>query len=88
MPTAIAAPIFHDKIALGNDPIPVWPDAMGEQRGVTLAPIHPSLPKELRENPDQSFYELLVLIDAIRSGRPRERNLAIVLLKEKLKYAK
>jgi hypothetical protein len=88
MPTAIASPIFHDKIALGNDPIPVWPDAIGEKRGVALAPLHPSIPKALRENPDQYFYELLTLIDAIRSGRPRERNLATVLLKEKLKYAK
>ncbi len=87
MPTAVAAPIFHDKIALGN-PIPVWPDAVGEKRGVALAPLHPSIPKALRENPDQPFYELLVLIDAIRSGRPRERNLAAALLKEKLKYAK
>lgn len=88
MPTAIAAPIFHDKIPLGNDPIPVWPDAIGEKRGVALAPIHPSIPKALRENPDESFYELLVIIDAIRSGRPRERNLAASLLKEKLKHAK
>jgi hypothetical protein len=88
MPTAIAASIFHDKIALGNDPIPVWPDAFGEKRGVALEPLHPSVPKALRENPDQSFYELLVLIDAIRLGRPRERNLAAALLKEKLKYAK
>lgn len=88
MPTAIAAPIFHDKIPLGNDPIPVWPDAIGEKRGVALAPIHPSIPKALRENPDESFYELLVIIDAIRSGRPRERNLAVSLLKEKLKHAK
>jgi biotin operon repressor len=87
-PTSIAAPIFRDKIALGNDPIPVWPDAVGEQKGVALAPIHPSIPKALRENPDQLFYELLVLIDAIRSGRARERNMAVTLLKEKLKYAK
>lgn len=88
VPTAIAAPIFHDKIPLGNDPIPVWPDAIGEKRGVALTPLHPSVPKALRENPDQLFYELLVLIDAIRSGRPRERNMAAALLKEKLKYAK
>ena len=88
IPTAIAAPIFHDKIPLGNDPIPVWPDPKGEKRGVALAPIHPSIPKALRESPDQFFYELLVLIDAIRSGRPRERNLAASLLKEKLKHAK
>ncbi|MEI6062249.1 MAG: BACON domain-containing carbohydrate-binding protein [Bacteroidota bacterium] len=33
---------------------------------------------------DELFYELLVLVDAIRQGRPRERNLAIQLLKERL----
>jgi hypothetical protein len=88
IPTAVAAPLFHGKIALGNDPIPVWPDVLGEKRGVALAPIHPSVPKALRENPDHSFYELLVLIDAIRSGRARERNIAAILLKEKLKHAK
>ncbi len=87
IPTAIAAPIFQDKIALGNDPIPVWPDAIGEKRGVALEPIHPSIPKALRENPDPLFYDLLVLVDTIRSGRPRERNLAATLLKEKLNDA-
>jgi len=88
MPTGIAAPIFHGKIALGNDPLPVWPDALGEQKGVALTPIYPSVLKALHENSDQSFYEFLALIDAIRIGRPRERNVASVLLKEKLKHAK
>lgn len=84
---AIASPLFRDKIALGNDPAPVWPDALGEARGVALLPIHPNLSKALRENPDPSFHELLILVDVIRSGRPRERNLAITLLKEKLHHA-
>lgn len=88
MPTSIAAPVFHDKIALGNDPIPVWPDALGEKRGVALAPLHPSVLKSIRENPDQLFYEILVLIDAIRSGRARERSIATTLLKERLKHEK
>lgn len=88
VPTAIAAPIFHNKIALGSDPCPVWPDPLGEQKGVALQPIHPSVPKAIREHPDKSFYELLVLIDAIRSGRARERNLAAALLKEKISHAK
>ena len=88
IPTAVAAPIFHGVIAMGNDPIPVWPDAVGEKRGVALDPLHPSIPRALRENPDPLFYDMLVLIDAIRSGRPRERNLAVTLLKERLKNAK
>lgn len=88
MPTGIAAPIFQDKIAVSNDPLPVWPDALGEKKGVALTPIYPSVLKSLQENPDQSFYELLVLIDAIRVGRPRERNVASALLRGKLKYEK
>jgi DNA-binding Lrp family transcriptional regulator len=85
VPTAVGAPLFHDKIAKGSDPIPVWPDAHGTERGVALNPIHPSVPKALRKTPDQAFYELLVLVDAIRSGRARERNMAIQLLKNRIR---
>lgn len=84
IPTAVAAPLFKDKILLGNDPIPVWPYAFGEEKGVALDPIHPSVPKSLHEHPDEAFYELLVLVDTIRIGRARERNMAIKLLKERL----
>jgi len=88
VPTGIAASIFHDKIPLGHDPMPVWPDAEGEKRGVALEPIYPSVPRALRENPDPLFYEILVLIDVIRLGRARERELAIKLLKERIKHGK
>ncbi len=86
IPTAVGAPLFHDKIALGSEPIPVWPDAQGSKRGVALNPIHPAVPKALRKTKDQSFYELLVLIDAIRSGRARERNIASKLLKNRIRH--
>ncbi len=88
IPTGVAAPIFHGVIAIGNDPIPVWPDATGDKKGVALKPLHPSVPKSLHENPDPIFYDILALIDAIRTGRPRERNLATIYLKEKIKHAK
>jgi len=88
MPTGVAAPFFQDKIALGNDPIPIWPDALGGKKGVALKPIHPAIPKALRENPDQKLYELLILVDTIRSGKARERNIAIQYLKDKLKHEK
>ena len=80
--------LFKDKIVLGDDPIPVWPDVYGGIRGVACHPIHPSIPKSLRENPDLSFYELLVLIDAIRLGRAREREIATILLNDRLDHAK
>ncbi len=69
---------------MGNDPIPVWPDAEGDRRGVALEPLYRSVPRSLRQFPDPIFYELLVLVDAIRSGRARERNLAIKFLKERM----
>lgn len=86
IPTAVGAPLFQKKIALGSDPIPVWPDALGEYRGITLYPIHPAITKALRIAPDQAFYEMLILIDAIRSGRARERNIAIELLKKRIRH--
>ncbi len=83
--TSYAAPIFEKLIVLGDDPIPVWPYGEGNQRGLALEPLYRSVPQSIVKHPDPLFYELLVLIDAIRTGRARERNIAIKLLKEKIK---
>lgn len=82
--TSYAAPILEKHLILGDDPIPVWPYGEGDRRGLALEPLYSSVPKSLVQFPDPLFYELLVLVDAIRSGRTRERNIAIKLLKEKL----
>lgn len=82
--TSYAAPILEKYFILGNDPIPVWPYESGDKRGLALEPLYSSVPKSLSQFPDQLFYEMLALIDAIRSGRVREKNLAMKLLKEKL----
>jgi hypothetical protein len=82
--TSYAAPLFEKHIMLGDDPIPVWPYGEGDKRGLALEPLYSSVPRSLAQFPDQLFYELLVLIDAIRIGRARERNIAIKLLKEKI----
>lgn len=74
MPTAYAAPPLSEEIAAGNDLPPVWPDAEGEVRGLTLEPLHKAAPKAARRDP--ILYELLALIDALRDGRVRERQLA------------
>lgn len=82
--TSYAAPILAEHFILGDDPIPVWPYGEGDKRGVALEPLYGSVPFSLAQFPDKIFYDLLVLIDAIRSGRARERNVAIKILKEKL----
>lgn len=85
-PTSYAAPVFIKHIMPGNDPIPVWPFAEGIQRGLALEPLYPSVPESLATYPDNLFYEMLVLLDAIRTGRARERDIAIKLLKERINY--
>jgi len=88
IPTGAAAPLFKDKIAMGNDPVSIWPYARGEVQGVALDPIHPSIPKSLHDYPDENLYNLLALVDTIRIGRPRERNMAIKMLVERLEPCK
>lgn len=84
-PTAYAAPPLNNIIVGGNDPIPVWPIyAEGAQKGIALKPLYSCVPKSLAKYPDQYFYELLALLDALRSGRARERNIGAERIKEML----
>lgn len=85
IPTSYAAPILKEYIIPGNDPIPVWPYGAGEERGVALKPLYSSVPESISKYPDPLFYDLLTLIDAIRSGRARERQIAIEKISEILK---
>jgi hypothetical protein len=73
-PTAYAAPPLSEQIAAGGDPPPVWPDAEGKVRGLTLEPLHRAAPAAARKDP--VLYELLALVDALRDGRVRERQIA------------
>ena len=82
--TSYAAPVFKKQIVIGDTPVPIWPYAEGDQLGLALEPLYSSVPKSVMQYPDQLFYDLLALVDAIRSGRARERNMAIKLLREKL----
>ena len=74
MPTAYAAPPLSDQISGSGDLPPVWPDAEGTVRGITLEPLHRAAVKAARRDP--ALHELLALIDAVRDGRARERQLA------------
>ena len=78
VPTAYAAPPLAAIIAPSGDPVPVWPSPAGTVRGLSLAPLYPSVP--LAALRDAKLYALLVLFDAIRSGQARERNAARDLL--------
>jgi hypothetical protein len=83
MPTAYAAPPLSDHIAKSADLPPVWPDAEGDVRGMTLEPLHKAAPKAARKDP--GLYELLALVDALRDGRARERQIAERELRARLR---
>ena len=75
MPTSYAAPPLNEYFQLGEELPPVWPDPLGEMRGYELSPLYRSVPKAA--SIDSMLYELLALIDAIRDGRARERQIAV-----------
>lgn len=74
MPTAHGAPPLDQLVERGAEPLPVWPDPEGTERGESFAPLYPSVPRVARQDPE--LYEALALIDALRGGRARDRKLA------------
>jgi hypothetical protein len=74
IPTSYAAPPLKDKLSPGDDPPPVWAFPEGKSRGYSLKPLYRTVPKAAKA--DQKLYELLALVDAIRDGRARDRQIA------------
>jgi hypothetical protein len=82
VPTGYAAAPLKKFIAGGDDLPPVWPYSEGPVRGYGFAPLHKNVPQAALE--DARLYELLALVDALRDGRARERDLAGRELKKRL----
>ena len=86
VPTGHAAPPLNQHLVSADEPSPVWPDPEGEVRGTAFSPLYSAAPRAARSDPQ--LYELLVLVDAIRGGRARERDIAVNELKKRLaRYA-
>ncbi len=73
VPTSIAAPPLREHFTADALP-PVWPHPKGAQRGEGLVPLYRSVPEAARR--DEQLYEWFALLDAVRAGRARERQLA------------
>lgn len=83
IPTGYAAPPLNQLISQSTEPPPVWPDPEGSIRGHELSPLYKSVPKAALK--DMKLYELLAIVDSIRDGRAREREIAVRELKSRLK---
>ena len=82
MPTAWAAAPLAKMIRSSKDDKPVWPTAAGKARGPAVEPLYESVPDAAGRDP--KLYELLVLVDAIRIGGAREREIAASELTDRL----
>ena len=82
VPTAWAASPLSELLATDDPMIPVWPDPEGTVRGIALTPLHPSVPKAVKG--DRLLYELLALVDSLRTGGARERSIAQKELRARL----
>lgn len=62
----------------------VWPYGKGNVRGHSIIPLYVSVPEAALK--DEKLHELLALVDSIRVGRARERDIAIIELKKRFGF--
>jgi hypothetical protein len=79
VPAAWAAePVASAIRSSGEDLPPVWPSALGGVRGQALEPLHLAAPDAVEQWSDLA--EWLAVLDSLRAGDPRVRQVAEELL--------
>jgi DNA-binding Lrp family transcriptional regulator len=74
VPTAWGlADLFPGLVETGSG-YPVWPDSDGDAKGPAVAPLYKGAVHAARQ--DEELHRLLALVDAVRTGRARERKMA------------
>jgi hypothetical protein len=80
IPTAHSALPLKDKII--SDEVFVWQHPEGTVRGQAIEPLYHTVPKIVEEDP--KLYELLALVDSIRTGTARINSLATKELENRI----
>lgn len=80
IPTAHSAKPLSDLIHSTENY--VWPSGKGTLRGESIIPLYPAAINAALK--DEVLYELLALIDAIRVGKAREKELALKEIKKRI----
>jgi hypothetical protein len=81
VPTAHSAPVLKDVFDSDIDPL-VWPSAIGAMVGIALEPLIPTAATFASRHP--ALYDALALVDAIRVGTARDREVAGQMLTKQL----
>jgi|EndMetStandDraft_5_1072996.scaffolds.fasta_scaffold168858_2 hypothetical protein len=82
MATSIAGPSLRSHFDQAGGMPPVWPDVHGNAYGPSLVPLHYTVPAACRM--DEKLFDVLSLLDAMRIGAARERELGSAMLEERL----
>ncbi len=82
LPTAVGAPVLAKHFEATEGPVPVWAHPEGNTYGFEVIPLHPSVPKVALK--DKGLYDVLALVDALRVGAAREREISLNELKAQL----
>ena len=83
LPTGVSAPPLSQHFEQ-TDALPlVWPHDQGVVRGITILPFHHSVPEACLM--DEKLYRLLSVVDALRGGAAREREIAQACLESVLR---
>jgi len=85
VPTAHSAPPLSSEIVSNDEDQYVWPFGDGTVRGQAIEPLYSSVPQAALK--DAALHQLLALVDALRVGRARERQIAAEELKRRLHAA-
>lgn len=82
VPTAFGAEPLASQLTAAPGEAPVWAHPMGSAKGPTLSPLYRTAPQAALADP--ALHRLLALLDALRTGRARERMLATQLMQAEL----
>ncbi|TAJ17484.1 MAG: hypothetical protein EPO68_09460 [Planctomycetota bacterium] len=82
VPTAHSAAPLNQLVQSDGDLPFVWPAPEGTTRGRAIEPLYRTVPSLVATNP--KLCEALALVDALRCGRARERDLAYQELEKRL----
>lgn len=82
VPTAFGAEPLSSMLTVAPGEAPVWAHPAGSAKGPTLSPLYRTAPQAALTDP--ALHRLLALLDALRTGRARERTLAATLMEAEL----
>ncbi|WP_225784794.1 hypothetical protein [Xenophilus sp. Marseille-Q4582] len=82
VPTSFGVEPLAGKVTVAPGEAPVWAHPAGPAKGPTLSPLYRTAPQAALTDP--ALHRLLALLDALRTGRARERALAAQLLQAAL----